>query len=218
MRQRRYVTLVMRIDTKAASNFEESSTNRERFRWTPSSRGCQLLGLQDWSTPNYKSLPAPRACTASHHKMARKRLVFARLDHVGVLSMYVPQALETATWAAMLKAPRAVLAGDHLQLPPTVLSDGAAAGGLGRTLFERLHALHPDASSMLTVQYRMHEDIMRWSSDELYAGGLGRIQHAGIGGMRRHNSVHPCLILWVTGMRPPVVHQRRVKSTCQCDA
>ncbi len=36
------------------------------------------------------------------------------------------QALEAACWAALLKAPRAVLAGDHLQLPPTVLSDEAA--------------------------------------------------------------------------------------------
>lgn len=49
------------------------------------------------------------------------------------------QALEAACWAALLRAPRAVLAGDHLQLPPTVISEQAAARGLGRTLFERLH-------------------------------------------------------------------------------
>jgi hypothetical protein len=54
--------------------------------------------------------------------------------------MPLVQALEVATWAGLLKAPRAVLAGDHLQLPPVVLSDAAAAQGLGRTLFERLHA------------------------------------------------------------------------------
>lgn len=50
------------------------------------------------------------------------------------------QALEAAAWAGLLKAPRAVLAGDHLQLPPVVISEEAAAKGLGRTLFERLHA------------------------------------------------------------------------------
>ena len=50
------------------------------------------------------------------------------------------QALEVATWGALLKAPRVVLAGDHLQLPPTVISKAAEKGGLGRTLFERLQA------------------------------------------------------------------------------
>lgn len=60
-------------------------------------------------------------------------------------------------------------AGDHLQLPPTVLSDEAARGGLGQTLFERLQArLGEAASVMLTVQYRMNAAIMDWSSQELY--------------------------------------------------
>lgn len=48
------------------------------------------------------------------------------------------QALEAACWGALLKGRRAVLAGDHLQLPPTIISDTAAKRGLGRTLFERL--------------------------------------------------------------------------------
>ena len=47
------------------------------------------------------------------------------------------QALETACWAALLRAPRCVLAGDHLQLPPTIMSREAAAGGLEMTLLER---------------------------------------------------------------------------------
>ncbi|KAK9834338.1 hypothetical protein WJX81_008466 [Elliptochloris bilobata] len=79
------------------------------------------------------------------------------------------QALEAATWGALLKAPRAVLAGDHLQLPPTVISDAAARQGLAETLFERLQALHGGvASEMLAVQYRMHGDVMAWASHELY--------------------------------------------------
>ena len=83
------------------------------------------------------------------------------------------QALEISTWSALLKAPRAVLAGDHLQLPPTVLSPEAESGGLGRTLFERLVRRHGHrCGTMLTVQYRMHEAIMRWSSEELYGGRL----------------------------------------------
>ncbi|KAK9808936.1 hypothetical protein WJX72_006613 [[Myrmecia] bisecta] len=83
------------------------------------------------------------------------------------------QALEVACWSALLKAPRAVLAGDHLQLPPTVISDEAMRKGLGQTLFERLQRLYGDSiSEMLTVQYRMNQGIMQWSSDELYAGRL----------------------------------------------
>ncbi|EFJ52473.1 hypothetical protein VOLCADRAFT_79084 [Volvox carteri f. nagariensis] len=82
------------------------------------------------------------------------------------------QALEAATWSALLRARRAVLAGDHLQLPPTVVSEEAAKMGLARTLFERLQRLLPAASAMLTVQYRMNKAIMQWSSDELYEGRL----------------------------------------------
>lgn len=83
------------------------------------------------------------------------------------------QALEVATWSALLKSPKAVLAGDHLQLPPTIISDEAARRGLQVTLFERLqHMYGGSVSEMLTVQYRMNASIMRWSSDELYGGKL----------------------------------------------
>ncbi|KAK4404890.1 DNA-binding protein SMUBP-2 [Sesamum angolense] len=81
------------------------------------------------------------------------------------------QALEIACWIALLKGPRCILAGDHLQLPPTIQSVEAEKKGLGRTLFERLTDLYgDDVTSMLTVQYRMHELIMNWSSEELYDG------------------------------------------------
>eukprot|EP00882_Tetradesmus_deserticola_P026838 GHRQ01029647.1.p1 GENE.GHRQ01029647.1~~GHRQ01029647.1.p1 ORF type:complete len:532 (+),score=217.63 GHRQ01029647.1:349-1944(+) len=83
------------------------------------------------------------------------------------------QALEAACWTALLKARRAVLAGDHLQLPPTVMSEAAAKAGLSNTLFERLQgSLGPAASCMLTVQYRMNAAIMNWSNQELYGGQL----------------------------------------------
>ncbi|KAL0339631.1 UNVERIFIED_CONTAM: DNA-binding protein SMUBP-2 [Sesamum radiatum] len=83
------------------------------------------------------------------------------------------QALEIACWIALLKGPRCILAGDHLQLPPTIQSVEAEKKGLGRTLFERLTDLYgDDVTSMLTVQYRMHELIMNWSSEELYDGKI----------------------------------------------
>ncbi|XP_057999791.1 uncharacterized protein LOC110665155 isoform X1 [Hevea brasiliensis] len=79
------------------------------------------------------------------------------------------QALEIACWIALLKGSRCILAGDHLQLPPTIQSVEAEKKGLGRTLFERLADLYGgEVTSMLTVQYRMHELIMNWSSKELY--------------------------------------------------
>lgn len=104
------------------------------------------------------------------------------------------QALEAQCWISLLAAEKVVLAGDHLQLPPTVKSSGhnskdkpkgteGSANGtdketlkgvsLERTLFDRLLALHGSGiKRMLTTQYRMHEKIMRFPSDELYEGKL----------------------------------------------
>lgn len=84
------------------------------------------------------------------------------------------QALEAACWLALGRGRRAVLAGDHQQLPPTICSEAAARGGLARTLFERLmeSAHSGPISRMLTVQYRMHERIMGWSSARLYGGRI----------------------------------------------
>jgi superfamily I DNA and/or RNA helicase len=83
------------------------------------------------------------------------------------------QALEPACWIALPHAPRVVLAGDHHQLPPTVLSDEAARRGLARTLFERVHAsLGAGHAAMLGVQYRMHQEIAAFSNEQFYAGRL----------------------------------------------
>ncbi len=83
------------------------------------------------------------------------------------------QAVEPATFLALLRAERAVLAGDHLQLPPTVLSAAAQAGGLSISLFERLVALHGEAGRVtLAEQHRMNRLIMRYPSEALYGGAL----------------------------------------------
>lgn len=81
------------------------------------------------------------------------------------------QALEPACWIAIRKAHRVVMAGDHLQLPPTIKSLQAAKEGLANTLFEKaIH--HIDESVMLETQYRMHPDIMKFSGDHFYGGQL----------------------------------------------
>ena len=82
------------------------------------------------------------------------------------------QALEAACWIAIAKADRLVLAGDHCQLPPTVKSIEALQGGLGTTLMQRIAANKPEAVSLLRVQYRMNEAIMRFPSQWFYGGLL----------------------------------------------
>ena len=83
------------------------------------------------------------------------------------------QAVEPAVYLALLRAERAVLAGDHLQLPPTVLSAAAQAGGLGTSLFERLIERHGAAVGVtLAEQHRMNARIMAFPSEALYGGVL----------------------------------------------
>lgn len=81
------------------------------------------------------------------------------------------QALEPMTWIVIGKAERVVFAGDHLQLPPTVKSKRAEAGGLRTTLFEKC-ILNQQASVMLDTQYRMHEKIMEFPNTQFYGGRL----------------------------------------------
>ena len=78
------------------------------------------------------------------------------------------QALEAACWIPIRKVSRVVLAGDHCQLPPTVKSFAALKAGLGKTLMERIVKNHPETVTLLKMQYRMNEEIMRFSSDWFY--------------------------------------------------
>ena len=80
------------------------------------------------------------------------------------------QALEAACWIPIRRVGRVVLAGDHCQLPPTVKSIAALKAGLGRTLMERIVQQKPEVVTLLGVQYRMNEEIMRFSSDWFYGG------------------------------------------------
>jgi ATP-dependent RNA/DNA helicase IGHMBP2 len=93
------------------------------------------------------------------------------------------QALEPGCWIPIAKGERVVLAGDHHQLPPTVKSEKAAREGLRETLFEKCIKRQPATARMLTVQYRMHEQIMAFSSEQFYNGQLEAhqsVRHAGL--------------------------------------
>lgn len=108
------------------------------------------------------------SCTligSAYRLMERRRFSTVFIDEAA-------QALEPACWAAILKADRVVMGGDHQQLPPTVKSLEAAKGGLAKTLMEKVVALHPRCVSLLTTQYRMNEQIMAFSSRWFYGGRL----------------------------------------------
>ncbi|VTT99335.1 dna-binding protein smubp-2 : DNA-binding protein OS=Blastopirellula marina DSM 3645 GN=DSM3645_25482 PE=4 SV=1: DbpA: AAA_11: AAA_12 [Gemmataceae bacterium] len=91
------------------------------------------------------------------------------------------QSTEPACWLPLLRADRVVLAGDHCQLPPTVLSPQAAEDGLAVSLMERLVGLFgPDASRLLTIQHRMHAAIMGFSNAEFYDNAL--VAHESVAG------------------------------------
>lgn len=82
------------------------------------------------------------------------------------------QALEAACWIPIRKADRVILAGDHCQLPPTVKAPGALRAGLGHTLMQTIVKSKPDTVSLLKLQYRMNDEIMRFSSEWFYGGML----------------------------------------------
>ncbi|MEP2670198.1 MAG: AAA domain-containing protein [Cyclobacteriaceae bacterium] len=102
---------------------------------------------------------------ASHPTLRGKKYKTVFIDEAA-------QALEPACWIPICRAERVIFAGDHFQLPPTIKSREAANSGLAETLFEKCIKRHPESASMLQVQYRMHEDIMVFSSNYFYSGKL----------------------------------------------
>lgn len=115
-------------------------------------------------------------CTFDDDLLKGRRFDRVVIDEAG-------QATEPATWAPILHGDRVVLAGDHRQLPPTVISPEAAAAGLSVSLFELLAERHGAAlSRRLGVQYRMHEQIMGYSALALYDGGI--VAHPSVAGHR----------------------------------
>jgi len=87
------------------------------------------------------------------------------------------QLTEPGALAAVARAERFVLVGDHEQLPPVVraeddIADRDATADLSQSLFERLIDAHPDAGVLLDRQYRMAQRIQAYSSREFYDGQL----------------------------------------------
>lgn len=108
------------------------------------------------------------ACTlvgSANRVLERKRFSSLFIDEAA-------QAIEAACWIAISRCDRVILAGDHCQLPPTIKCLEAARGGLDRTLLQKVVDRKPETVSLLRLQYRMHEDIMRFSSAWFYHSEL----------------------------------------------
>ena len=106
------------------------------------------------------------ACTlvgSAHHLLEGMKFGTLFIDEAA-------QALEAACWIPMKRASRVILAGDHCQLPPTVKSIAALRAGLGKALMERIAENKPEVVTLLKIQYRMNDEIMRFSSDWFYGG------------------------------------------------
>jgi len=102
---------------------------------------------------------------ANHYTVRGRKYHTVVIDEAG-------QALEPACWIPLLKANKVVFAGDHCQLSPTIKSTVAATNGLSTTLLEKCVTLHPEAVVLLEEQYRMHEQIMGYSSKVFYQNKL----------------------------------------------
>jgi predicted DNA helicase len=127
---------------------------------------------------------------ANHYTIRKLNFHTVVIDEAG-------QALEPACWIPIAKAKKVVMAGDHCQLPPTIKSSDAAKEGLNVTLMEKCVQKHPEAVVLLEEQYRMHELIMGFSSQEFYDSRL--TAHTTVANHLLFKGDHPLLFLDTAG-------------------
>lgn len=169
---------------------QELDRLRERFikKESVHGRGHRQLGWDEQQKREREVGRLWRQARDLEEEISRRIVASAQVvlgTHAGLSKRYVKgdfdlvamdeasQATEPLSWVPLCLARKAVFAGDANQLPPTIYSKEAAAGGLQVTLFDRLKEVLPQSvQTLLRVQYRMHEDIMRYSSDRFYEGKL----------------------------------------------
>ncbi len=129
----------------------------------------RIKALREEEERIYREIIAEADVVVSTNSMVKSELLEGFHFDVAVIDEG-SQQVEPSTLIPIMRANRFFIAGDHKQLPPTVVSQEAK--GLERTLFERLIESYKDLSLMLTVQYRMNEKIMEFPSREFYEGKL----------------------------------------------
>lgn len=156
-------------------NYSERETVRNRIHKLKD-RATELEILINEDLFSNARVVASTLVSSNHRILTGRRFSTLFIDEAA-------QALEAACWIAIRKADRVILAGDHCQLPPTIKCIEAARGGLDKTLMEKIVQAKPTAVSLLKVQYRMHEDIMRFPSEWFYNHQLEaapEVRHRGI--------------------------------------
>ncbi len=174
----------------AYEEVKELDAHRERYIRKEShfGRGQRQLGYEERQKREREIARLWREARDLEEEISRRIVASAQVvlgTHAGISKRFVKgdfdlvamdeasQATEPLSWVPLCMARKAVFAGDSNQLPPTIYSKEAAQQGLQTTLFDRLKEVLPaNAQTLLRVQYRMHEDIMRYSSDRFYEGKL----------------------------------------------
>ncbi len=149
---------------KRAGDFDKRESLRHRIvKLNDRAIALELAIREDLF--NSANVVASTLVSSNHRLMYGRKFSTLFIDEAA-------QALEAACWIAIRHADRIVLAGDHQQLPPTIKCIEAARGGLDRTLMQYVVEKMPDTVTLLQTQYRMHTDIMRFSSEWFYGGKL----------------------------------------------
>jgi ATP-dependent RNA/DNA helicase IGHMBP2 len=153
-----------RMAQKYKRNFGREEREQKHLLFVEA-RKCQLEAemLEDFIVNDELNKAQVIACTpvGSMHRLLRKKIFNT------VIIDEAAQALEPMCWMVIAKAHRVIMAGDHLQLPPTIKSTSQEVKVLKQTLFEK--CMQQDAlSTLLDTQYRMHQHIMQFSNEQLY--------------------------------------------------
>ncbi len=159
---------LFKLSNKYKRNFGRAEREqRQALRYEARKLKEDAIKLEDYMLHHildHTQVIAATLVGVTHQLIRHKQFSTAFIDEAA-------QALEPACLIPVLRSKRIVMAGDHLQLPPTVKSMEALKKGLGKTLMERLMATKK-ADVLLETQYRMHEDIMAFSNQKFYGNRL----------------------------------------------
>ncbi len=166
---RKQATEFQNIGKKYKRNFGASEREQRKLILSEARKiSAEATDLEKFIAQNILDNAQVIACTLVG---AANRHIFKR-EYTTIFIDEAAQALEPACWIPITKAQKVVLAGDDCQLPPTVKSQQADKLGFAVTLFEKIRAKKPQTAILLDTQYRMHEQIMRFSGRYFYEDRL----------------------------------------------
>ncbi len=167
MSPERILSLVQKGKTQRGISKE---TLQSMASWIKENRKINQLvaKLQEQEAKIYQKIIDEADVVLATNSMVKSDLLKQSYFDVAIIDEGSQQMIPS-TLIPIVKADRFIIAGDHKQLPPTVISNHPE---LKETLFENLIDQHPELSHILNVQYRMHEKIMQFSNQHFYANKL----------------------------------------------